>query len=1020
MRTLVLAVLALCSAAAAHAQSAWFDLPVPPAALALLDVGVQQGRALATQRAIRVLHSSPREAALSPHAAEFEQLLTDLDAFETQIQRAGTRGLSLAMASSSAERDVLQDTLEVLGFLLRERRGAYSVEPRRDDDAAALRKRLGSAGIDTASLEKRLNGGETVTLAPSVIVLPSPLPIETWTSVVFERPLPPRSVFSAIARDRQASLLLYGLQAMTPTTRAYVARNPELLRRFYRDHPGTVAAFGGSFRVDERGRVSVPGGAEAAELWEALVDEPLERADRFARVLFDRDAGRLAYFVDAITRLDAPRQRFALGLWIADPGIRLDRFRALYRTFVDVEPQWSVAVRPFSRPLYDPATLLGVVAVGPQGEPAAPAYRRLWARAFAGVDLPGPGDRVLGDVADEGVVDAAWLAERALPGVFVERRTLFERLMFGHRVFASAKEQELDDVLVALRGFGRFPALMLALERMGIRRPALFALVARQARQVEGVGDAVLAVQLLSQFQGALALLDRLALTGAIAPPRLDELVASLAALRMTDGRYLGALAVWVASDLVSSLPAAEREDDRPMETRLLSALADRAETSAPFQWEGASYTADVTAASRRDLVAIRAKQGGNSLDDLLALSGAATALSGEGLTLESVRTHTTSLTSSGARLVAGRAWPDAPDDVPDVQRILDRATRDLGRIRMPRDVSRAPRIVTPVLNLVDYLLSETLVALVYAPLLGDPEELLGPQADLSHRHRFGLTVRLGTPHVERYGWRRPTIDGASDAGLGYTGSLLGLDLALAREHLRRLSTDTIPTAPRLGSNLGEVVAQTLALMNPRDLTNDDLASIGNALVSGRERVRAAAGDPATLDELAAGVRMSDARRQLLAWTREQEPERVEPLFSLSELFRIGRREPLPERMNAWGSSFEPLSGCFCLRFPEAGAWDRLAGRAAGGQLGAVAATDLTLRVVEHLAALEVPAALATGVLAMAVQDYIDSAPPIYDDDWLGVVGHAQLVSRESIEDYVSALVAAGPVRAASTQESSK
>jgi hypothetical protein len=108
------------------------------------------------------------------------------------------------------------------------------------------------------------------------------------------------------------------------------------------------------------------------------------------------------------------------------------------------------------------------------------------------------------------------------------------------------------------------------------------------------------------------------------------------------------------------------------------------------------------------------------------------------------------------------------------------------------------------------------------------------------------------------------------------------------------------------------------------------------------------------------------------------------------------------------------------MRFPSAGAWDRLAGRPGTGQLGPVVAIELIVRVAEHLSALGVPAGVATAVLAMAAQDYIDGVSPIHEDDWLGIVGHVHLVSRESVEDYVAAAVAAGPVRAAATQESSK
>lgn len=1001
----------------------WFDMPVPPASLALLDVGVEQGRSLAAQRAIRVLHASAREADRHPRAVEFEMLLTALDAFEVQMQRTGTRGLSLAMATNSSERDVLRDVLEVMGIRLRERRGAYSAEPDDDHEAVSLRKRLDSAGIDTSAVVKGLNAGETVVPSPTVIDLPSPLPLETWTGVVFERSLPPRSVFSAIARDRQASLLFYGLQTMTPRTRTFVSGNRELLQRLYRDLAGSVAAFGRSFRIDDRGRVAVPGGPEAEDVWKALVDEPLERPDRFARALFDRDAGRLAYFFDAIAHLDAPHQRFALGLWVSNPDIRLDRFRALYRTFVEVDSPWVAPELPFMRPLYDPATLLASATVGPEGEPAPPAHRRLWERAFESVDLPNPGVRLLSDVSEDGVVDAAWLVEHAMRNVFAERRALFERLTFGHRVFGGAREQELEDVLVALRGFGRFPALMLTLERIGIRRPALFALVARHARHIESVSDQVLAVRLLSQFQGAVALLDRLARTGAVAAPRLEELVASLAALPIDEGGYRGALAAWVNGSLVPSLPARDPDGAHPLESSLLHALAETGEDGSPFAWEGQSYVTDVASASLRELVAIRTKQGGNSLDDVLALFGHAAALGQKGLTIESIKPHAASIASTGAKLAPARPWPDIPDEMPNIKRILDRAVRDLGRIQKPQDVSRAARIAEPIVALVEDLLGETLVALAYAPFLGDPDELLGPQSDVSHRHRFGFVARPNLPATERQAWRRPVVDGAG-VGLGYTGSLLGLDLALANRRLRRLSMNTVPAASRISPNEGAALVESLSLLNTRSLATADLRSIGEAVTRGRERVRTSSGlsraNPAALDELANAVGMSDARRQLLVWTQEKEPDRIERLFAPSELFWLGLADRQLDRIDAWGGSYEPQSGCYCTRFPPAGAWDRLAGRPGAGQLGPAVAVELILRVAEHLAGLGVPAGVVTSVLAMAVQDYIDDAPPIFEDDWLGLVGHAQLVSRESVEDYVAAAVAAGPVRAASPRESSR
>jgi hypothetical protein len=77
---------------------------------------------------------------------------------------------------------------------------------------------------------------------------------------------------------------------------------------------------------------------------------------------------------------------------------------------------------------------------------------------------------------------------------------------------------------------------------------------------------------------------------------------------------------------------------------------------------------------------------------------------------------------------------------------------------------------------------------------------------------------------------------------------------------------------------------------------------------------------------------------------------------------------------------------------------------------------DLNLRVAEVLAELKVPASLFSTVLAYATQDFIDDAPALYDDDWAGIVQFAAQLSRERIEDYVAALVAAGPVREAQRQ----
>ena len=115
--------------------------------------------------------------------------------------------------------------------------------------------------------------------------------------------------------------------------------------------------------------------------------------------------------------------------------------------------------------------------------------------------------------------------------------------------------------------------------------------------------------------------------------------------------------------------------------------------------------------------------------------------------------------------------------------------------------------------------------------------------------------------------------------------------------------------------------------------------------------------------------------------------------------------------IDGWGTSHETLTGCFCLRFPDDAGWELSVGRADTGQAGARAA-ELNLRVAVLLADLRVPATLFPGVMALATQDYIDSVPLVHRDDWAAMAGRAAAIGRERIEDYVSAVVATGPVRA--------
>jgi hypothetical protein len=212
-----------------------------------------------------------------------------------------------------------------------------------------------------------------------------------------------------------------------------------------------------------------------------------------------------------------------------------------------------------------------------------------------------------------------------------------------------------------------------------------------------------------------------------------------------------------------------------------------------------------------------------------------------------------------------------------------------------------------------------------------------------------------------------------------------------------------------MSANDYETMTRTVALLNPRHLDDAKAKDIAQALRRGRGRVEQAAADVKALDRLAADVRMDSSRRGLLEWTSRHRPESVHEMFSLAELFRLGGGTP--SAIDSWGTSHEALTGCLCIRFPDDTAWSITIGRPDTGQLGARVA-ELNLRVAAMLADLGVPATLFPAVMALATQDYIDTVPLLYPDDWAALTGRASSLTRERVEDYVAAVMASGPVRA--------
>jgi hypothetical protein len=72
---------------------------------------------------------------------------------------------------------------------------------------------------------------------------------------------------------------------------------------------------------------------------------------------------------------------------------------------------------------------------------------------------------------------------------------------------------------------------------------------------------------------------------------------------------------------------------------------------------------------------------------------------------------------------------------------------------------------------------------------------------------------------------------------------------------------------------------------------------------------------------------------------------------------------------------------------------------------------DVTLRLVEETARLQLPATIIPALLAYAIEDYWHDVQVRFADDWPRLIRQAAAIERSRIEDYVAALVGDGVLR---------
>jgi hypothetical protein len=331
------------------------------------------------------------------------------------------------------------------------------------------------------------------------------------------------------------------------------------------------------------------------------------------------------------------------------------------------------------------------------------------------------------------------------------------------------------------------------------------------------------------------------------------------------------------------------------------------------------------------------------------------------------------------------------------------KASRDLARIRVRGDLKRLGPIAGRLARAEDAALADVLTSIVYALWLGDPQGQAFLAGNVARRHDYGVRLMPGAGRDE-IPWQLPLESSGDGEPWHLRGALLGLDVGLARMALRRTRFDRPDEQPTLSDSDRRTLMLSLALSDALGL---DQATATQVEVWQRAG-RAVAGSPAQLEGAIDTLDLGGRRRQALAWAMAHTPDQVPALLMRTELVLLGRPAgaALPDTL---GAADTPRSGCLCLRYPGPPSIERYSGRAGGGLLGS-RITDLQLRVLEELQQRHLPAALARGVLASALHDYLEEVRPWHGDDWYTLARQVERVPSDRYDDYVAALTAGGPL----------
>ena len=862
------------------------------------------------------------------------------------------------------------------------------------EDAAQRLAWLQALGISVPALAQQLNGGERVRLAIPVDALPLPLP-SLWPTLLDQAGRPD---IARLGATHRSALLYMGLMSLDSETLAFLASHPQALD-LDSAQAGTFAAFGRSIRV--RGnRIEPAGGGAYAPIWVQLVDRRLDEPVEFMRRLLGRDDGRLAFLYDTVAHATEAQQQ-ALLAGATGTQAQLDVVKRIYESSKAVDPAWKVGLQPFRRPPMDPSLALALLDLDETGVVGPPWWPQILETIAEDDGWPDRPIRALTDRPATLVWAFGWIFEAKTPDA------RFRLLRFAQRRFARAPKTSAAVVEVALRGMSRMPALLLALERLGVEDASVLAEVANAARRLTTSGDVEQVGPVLRHWQSALAIFEQIARRRTIPAQTRDGLLLALAKVVPTDGVLeSAAVARWVIEQLNPALGVPPPADKRFEAAAIAAWLAPASAPSQTLTWEGLTYRVDRVGPVVRDAIAVRAGARGPTLEHLDVLVRILRDMEGGVTTLARAKDIVSRL--EGVRTAMLEPRDDQNKPVYETEDLED-AIRTIARIQRDRDLTRVARQVGKLRYTVNVVTERVLPALAYA-LAAAPNPQPQIYADSALRHL--VTSAAGTP-PERWresAWSLPTAGASPTGSMGVLGAMLGLDTVLAEGQLRRLpaaDASALPVAGKFNSLDHDALTMRLVHATPLDDVESAARRAVEMLAAGATRwadltATSSAARPSA--EAALYPVLGETRANLVLWLRErQQLEAAAEMLLPTERVRLGTDARLPAALGMAASAFD---GCLCLRPPAAKPILEWVGRGDSGHLS-VLVVDLQLRLVEALSELKLPMYLVELLLPMALQDTFDRVGQFSPEDW-ETVAVARFILNTRVEEYLLALVAEG------------